>query len=440
MTSVHLLEPADVEANARRAAGWLAAQGLHEGDRVAVLAGNDPRLIELTLGALRTGIVPVMVNEQLPEADRRWMVDNAEPALVVDNVASRPWERAPERDLHDVPMARPMFYTSGSTGYPKGVWSGVLSDEDARAWADDEDELWSPEPKSTWLVCSPLHHSAGHRSATAALLKGCRVLLLERFDADSVVRILHEEPVCGTFLVPTHLRRIFELGDPPRPRAARKILHAGEPCPDTLKRRALAWLPDSLWEFYGSTEGQFAAISPDEWLQHPTSVGRARRGRTLRIHEPDADGVGTVYVASPPFARWTYWRDEEKTGAAWEDDAFTVGDLGRVDAEGYLSLVSRRDDLVISGGVNVYPAMVERVLHEHPAVHDVAVVGVPDERWGQIVCAALVAEPGDVSTVDAWAHERLDAASRPKRYVHVDAIPRTARGKVDRSAVRELLA
>jgi acyl-CoA synthetase (AMP-forming)/AMP-acid ligase II len=435
MSTVHVVDPADVEANARRAAGWLAAQGLHKGDRVAVLADNDPRLIELTLGALRTGIVPVMVNEQIPEQDRRWMVDNAEPALVVENIAARPWARAPERDLHDVPLARPMFYTSGSTGYPKGVWSGVLSDADASAWADDEDELWSPEPNGTWLVCSPLHHSAGHRSATAALLKGCRVLLLDRFDADTVVRLLAEQPVCGTFLVPTHLRRIFELGDPPKPQAARRVLHAGEPCPDTLKRKAIAWLPDLLWEFYGSTEGQFTAISSGEWLAHPGSVGRARRGRALRVADRDKDGVGTVYVTSPPFARWSYWGDDEKTAAAWDGDAFTVGDLGRMD-DGYLYLVSRRDDLIISGGVNVYPAVVERVLHEHPAVHDVAVVGVPDERWGEVVCAAIVAD--DVAAIDAWARERLDAASRPKRYVRVDAVPRTARGKVDREAMRTL--
>jgi len=434
---IHVLEPHEVEGGARRAAGWLASKGLREGDRVAVLAGNDPRLIELTLGALRTSIVPVIVNEQLPEDERRWMVDNADPALVVEHPNDAPWDGATPRDLHDVPRARPMFYTSGSTGYPKGVWSGVLSDADARAWADDEDELWSPQPESTWLVCSPLHHSAGHRSATAALLQGCRVLLLDRFDADMVVRVLRDEPVCGTFLVPTHLRRIFETEDPPRPKAVRRVLHAGEPCPEALKRQAIEWLPSVLWEFYGSTEGQFTAISPDEWLEHPTSVGRARTGRTLRIHEPDPDGVGTVYVTSPPFARWTYWRDDEKTKAAWDGDAFTVGDLGRLD-DGFLTLVSRRDDLIISGAVNVYPAVVERVLHEHPAVRDVAVVGMPDERWGQVVCAALVTD--DLDAVDAWARERLDSASRPKRYARVEAIPRTARGKVDRASVRDLLA
>ena len=435
--TLHVLEPREVEKHARRGAGWLAAQGLAAGDRVAVVADNHPRLIALTHGALRTGIVPVVIGTHLSRAERAWTIANSEPALVVDDLDAVPWDDAYQADLADVPLARPMFYTSGSTGYPKGVWSGVLLDADARAWAADEDELWAPERDGSWLVCSPMHHSAGHRSATAALLKGCRVLLLDRFEADMVVRLLAEEDVCGTFLVPTHLRRIFERGDPPKPRALKRVLHAGEPCPDALKRRALEWLPD-LWEFYGSTEGQFSAISPHEWLEHPGSVGRARRGRTLRIADPDEDGIGTVYVSSPHFARWSYWGDEEKTLAAWDGDAFTAGDLGRLD-DGYLYLVSRRDDLIISGGVNVYPAVVERILHEHPAVRDVAVVGVPDERWGQAVCAVIVVEPDDVVDVERWASDRLGDANRPRRVVAVDALPRNARGKVDRTAVRALL-
>src|SRR5437764_6314168 len=133
--------------------------------------------------------------------------------------------------------------------------------------------------------------------ADRGLLAGARVLLLERFDAETVVRLLTEEPVTGTFLVPTHLRRIFALGDPPPARAARRILHAGEPCPEPLKRRALAWLAGSLWEFYGSTEGQFTAISPEEWFEHPGSVGRARTGRRLEVIGASGDEIGTVFVS-----------------------------------------------------------------------------------------------------------------------------------------------
>ena len=253
-----------------------------------------------------------------------------------------------------------------------------------------------------------------------------------------MVGLLAEEPVTGTFLVPTHLRRIFALGDSPPARAARRILHAGEPCPESLKRRALEWLPDSLWEFYGSTEGQFTAISPDEWLDHPDSVGRARRERRLEVADPGADGVGTVYVTAPEFARWEYWSDRERTAAAWRGDAFTVGDLGRLDDDGYLYLSARREDLVISGGVNVYPAQVELVLLEHPAVREAAVFGVPDAVWGQRVCAAVVAEASRDDLL-AWLHGRVDGAHRPKDVIVVDALPRTATGKVDRERLRAAL-
>src|SRR5437588_2169170 len=260
--------------------------------------------------------------------------------------------------------------------------------------------------------------------------------MLERFDAETVVRVLAEEPVTGTFLVPTHLRRIFALQDPPPPRAARRILHAGEPCPDELKRRALEWLPDTLWEFYGSTEGQFTAISPEEWLEHPGSVGRARRGRRLEIAEPDGEGVGTVYVSAPAFAKWEYWRDPERTHQGWRSDMFTAGDLGRL-SDDYLYLTSRREDLIISGGVNVYPAEIERVLLEHPEVREAAVFGVPDPAWGQRVCAAVVAD-ATREQLERWLHERLHGAHRPKHVIMVETLPRTPTGKIDGTRLPEL--
>src|SRR2546423_3796248 len=198
---------------------------------------NEPRLLELAHGALRTGIVPVFVNPSLHEPERAWVLEDSRPALVVDDLDEVPWNDAPAAELAPYPVGHPMLYTSGTTGRPKGVWRGVLSEEHARAWADDERDLWAPDPEATFLVCSPLYHSAGYRSATSALLAGARVLLLERFDAATVVRLLAEEPVTGTFLVPTHLRRIPELGDPPPARAARRILHAGEPCPEPLQPR-----------------------------------------------------------------------------------------------------------------------------------------------------------------------------------------------------------
>jgi long-chain acyl-CoA synthetase len=218
----------------------------------------------------------------------------------------------------------------------------------------------------------------------------------------------------------------------------RLLAHAGAACPAPVKERAHATFPaGSVWEFYGSTEGQLTACSSREWQQRPGTVGRARPGRTLLV-----DGDDQVWCVVPPHARFAYWRDPGRTAAAWRDTpqgpAFTVGDLGRLDDEGYLFLQGRREDLVISGGVNVHPAEVEAVLREHPGVREVAVFGVSDARWGQRVCAAVVGEAGP-HELDRHARARLGPAKRPKEYHRLDALPSTASGKVRRLELPRLL-
>ena len=216
-------------------------------------------------------------------------------------------------------------------------------------------------------------------------------------------------------------------------RSARRILHAGEPCPEPLKRRAIdVFGVDNLFEFLGSTEGQFTFCSSSEWLDRPGTIGRARTGRELSIGDADADGVGTIYTTAPSFARWEYWRDPDKTAQAWQGDRFTVGDLGRLDDDGYLFFEGRREDLIISGGVNVYPAEVERILAEHPDVVEAAVFGVPDDEFGQRVCAAITGD-ADPAAVKAFARERLPGSHAPKQVFVVDALPRTETGKVKRN-------
>ncbi len=410
-----------VEPAARAAAAWLVERGVERGDRVAIVADNVPGFVPFTLGALRRGIVPVLVNVHLAPDERARIIADCEPALLVEDFP----EVDGRVDLADVPLARPMHYTSGTTGLAKGVWSGVLEEDEARALADDERELWAPETGDTILVCSPLYHSAPHRITTSALLAGARVIVFERFEADAIVRIFDE--ITGAFLVPTHLRRLLAAGLSNAPRAKR-ILHAGEPCPEPLKRAALDAIPN-LWEFYGSTEGQFSVCSPEEWLERPGTVGRARRGRELFVRDD------LIYVSAPSFARWEYWRDPEKTAKAWNGDAFTVGDHGRLDDDDYLFIDGRREDLIISGGVNVYPAEVERVLEGHEGVQEAAVFGVDDAEFGQRVCAAIVGD-ADLDGLRAWARERLPGSHAPKSFVRVDVLPRTPSGKIRRSELR----
>jgi long-chain acyl-CoA synthetase len=256
------------------------------------------------------------------------------------------------------------------------------------------------------------------------------VVLVSRFDADAVAAAIGREGVRSAFMVPTHLQRLLALPSLPDLSGLRRLVHAGAPCPAPLKRRLFELLPPgTLWEFYGSTEGQFTVCPPEEWLEHPGTVGRARPGRRL---ETDADGQ--IWCHAPPFARFSYWGDPDKTAAAWRGDAFTVGDMGRLDEGGFLYLDGRRDDLIISGGVNVYPAEVEQALHDLPGVEEIAVFGVADERWGQRVCAAVIgtATAGDVHK---WARGCLAGYKCPKDVYVVEDLPRTGTGKVRRAQV-----
>jgi long-chain acyl-CoA synthetase len=438
---VSILDAAEAEDGQRRVAGALVAAGLGPGDRVAFCLPSSAPLLLCVLGALRRGIVPVLLNATLLAGERDLLVADAEPSLVVEDEAGLaallggvPAELAP------YPLARPMHYTSGTTGRAKGVWSGVLDEDDARRLFEDEADLWGFEAGDRHLVCSPMYHSVSIRFAAGTLLRGGRLVILSRFDAAGAAAAVADHRPTTTFLAPTALQRLLGYAEGAGMTGTdgrsglwdsfRLVVHAGSPCPPALKRAALERTPPgTLWEFYGSTEGQFTACGPEEWMERPGTVGRARPGRRLSV-----DDDGTVWCRCPGFARFRYWNDDEATARAWRGDEFTVGDLGRLDGQGYLFLDGRRDDLVITGGVNVYPAEVEAVLAEAPGVVEAAVFGVADETWGERVCAAVV---GSVSerTLRQHAAGRLAPYKRPKTYFIVDDLPRTATGKLKRRAL-----
>ncbi|HEX6246477.1 MAG TPA: AMP-binding protein [Nocardioidaceae bacterium] len=416
---------------------------LRPGDRLALLLPGSAAYVDLVLLAARQGVVPVPLDPRLTEREQRAVLEDVAPAVLVRD----PDQLAEVAELLDldpaspVPLVRPMHMTSGTTGAPKGVWSGLLDEGSARALVEEERDLWGFTADDVHLVLSPLYHSAPLRFATGTILAGGRIVVPGHFDPEAVTRAIVEERPTTTFCVPAHLQRLFahwdEVGAPDLS-SFRLVAHAGAACPPPVKQRLIELFPPgSTWEFYGSTEGQFTACRSEEWLAHPGTVGRARPGRTLSV---DADG--TIWCVVPPHARFTYWNAPDKTAATWretaEGPAFTVGDLGRLDDEGYLYLEGRREDLVISGGVNVYPVEVEHVLAAHPAVVEVAVFGVDDERWGQRVCAAVV---GDVDAEDlrAFVAERLAPPKRPKEYFTVAALPHTATGKIKRLELPGLL-
>ena len=468
---VEVLRASDAEVRQRRAAAALLARGCCEGDRVAFALGSSGDLICAVLGAARVGLVPVLLNATLTSAERDALADDAQPVLRVFDESALAALTADggaaigSVELTRYPLTRPMHYTSGTSGRPKGVTTGLWDDATARRVYEDEAEVWHFDSSDLHLVCSPMYHAVSIRFSTTTLLAGGSLAILSRFDAGTALDALRRLRPTTAFLVPTHLQRILQqpdLGADEMFGSLRLLAHAGAPCPESVKRATMARArPGVVWEFYGSTEAQYTVCSPDDWLEHPGTVGRARTGRRLSIapvedHDHSLDGVdkaaalvdvgeGAIWCDQPEFARFSYWRNPEATAEAWRGSACTVGDLGRLDVNGFLYLTGRRHDLIISGGVNVYPAEVENVLSAVPGVSEVAVFGLPDEQWGQRVCAAYVASTASSSasaieeSLRAAASVRLAPYKRPKNYVAAGDLPHTATGKLMRRAVPQHL-
>ncbi|MGH3361954.1 MAG: class I adenylate-forming enzyme family protein [Nocardioides sp.] len=407
---------------------------LTPGDRVALLLPGSAAYVDATIGLLAAGLFPVPLDPRLTATERASILADVRPALVVD----RPELLTRLRDGLDprgLPLGRPMHVTSGTTGRPKAVDSGTLSEAQAQAVLAEERDLWGFTGTDVNLVLSPLYHSAPLRFAMGTVLAGGRLSIPGPFDPEAVTRAIEADRPTTMFCVPTHLQRLFAHWDAagvPDLTSFRLVAHAGAPCPPVVKRRLIELFPPgSTWEFYGASEGQFTACRSEEWLARPGTVGRGRPGRRLQL-----DDDGTIWCQVPDHARFSYFGDPEKTAAAWRETsdgghAFTVGDLGRLDDDGYLHLDGRREDLIISGGVNVYPLEVENALREHPDVEDVAVFGVPDESWGHRVCAAVVGQVAEAELA-SYARERLSPPKRPKEWHFLEELPRTLTGKVRR--------
>lgn len=449
---------AELDGRQRRLAGLLHAGGVRPRDRIAVWSSNRVESLEVTTGALRAGIVPVPVNALLTPGEAAYLIEDSgarwlftdrpvEPLPPLERVVSfgdayeRCLHEAEPRELADYALGRPMHYTSGTTGAPKGVWVEPSGDAAAAEASREFAEEWGLTPDEVHLVCSPLAHSAPHRYSLRTLEAGGTVVVQSRFEARETLAAIELFGVTSTFVVPTHLERMFSLDPKVLKRhdatSIRMLIHAGAPIREPTKRRAIDFFPEgSVWEFYGSTEGGATRISPEEWLRKPGSVGTPRPGAAISIRDEDGGPVpqgevGTVWVRDPRAERFSYWGDEDKTRSAWDGDAFTVGDLGRLDEDGYLFLEGRRHDTIISGGVNVYPQEVEAVLAEHPAVLECAVYGRDHQEWGQEVCALVVpAGDLDVGELRTWARERLAGFKVPRHVAVVGELPRTATGKV----------
>ncbi len=418
-----------------RTAGSLLSRGLDAGDRLALSLPGSPTYVSVVLGALRVGIVPIPLDPRLTPYERDRILADVRPQLLIDDPESlAALTTGAPADLAPHPLARPMHMTSGTTGKPKGVWSGILTPAHATALVTEERDLWGFAETDVNLVVSPIYHSAPLRFAMGTLLAGGSVAVMDHFDAADFVATVDALGPTTMFCVPAHLQRLFawldESGTTLDAGSFRLVAHAGAPCPEPIRLRAHETFGrDVVWEFYGSTEGQFTACPAGEWHEHRGTLGRVRPGRTITV-----DDDGLLWCRVPEHARFTYWEDPVKTAEAWDGDAFTVGDLGHL-VDGYVYLDSRREDLIISGGVNVYPAEIEAAFDGTEGLDDIAVFARPDDRWGQRVCAAYVGSVG-VDTLKSVAEERLAPPKRPKEYERYDVLPRTATGKVRRTELR----
>ena len=468
------LSAAELDAAANRAAHAFRSLGLRRGDCVAFSVGNRPEFLSLMLGAQRSGLYYVLLSTRLSVDDARYIfADSGAIVAIFDSTSFAAGEDPALRriggrtlgiDLSDevpdwnalaasMPDTLPddpspgavMLYSSGTTGRPKGVRKQLA----AGAWdAPDPANLaiqhgLSLGRDSVFYCPCPLYHAAPHRFLSAALAVGASVVVPKRFDAATALADIERHRVSHSLWVPTMFHRLLQL--PEEVRLAhdlsshRHAVHGAAPCPVHVKRAMIDWWGPILDEYYSGSEGIGSSmISSVDWLRHPGSVGRPS-GCKVHILGPDgaelpAGETGDIYFESD--AAFAYWNDAEKTRNATSERGWrTFGDIGHVDEDGFLYLTDRRHFTIISGGVNLYPQEIESVLLEDARVRDAAVIGIPDEDFGQIALAVVEPVAGvDPKTLPAelltFARSRLGPVKTPKRLELVEKLPRHDTGKL----------
>jgi bile acid-coenzyme A ligase len=437
----------------RLAQAW-ARLGVTPGSLVTIGLPNGIGFIEATVTAWKLGATPQPVSSRLPAAELRALIEVADPALVVglDPGDGRPWVIADDLsggvDIGEVtPLAAVVspawkaLPSGGSTGRPKLIVTTVPAVEELITPAAPHIHI---HPEDTFLCSGPLYHNGPFLFGMTALILGGHIVVMERFDAMGSLELVERHGVTYFYAVPTMLSRILHLpeADRLRPdlRSLRVVFHLGAPCPPHVKRAWIDWLgPERVVELYGGTEAQASTvITGTEWLAHPGSVGRPMTGR-IRIGDSEAvelpvGEIGEVWLQPSAGPTYRYLGAEARTRDGWE----SLGDMGWMDADGYLYLGDRRSDMILVGGSNVFPAEVEAALDEHPAVLSSCVIGLPDDDYGNVIHAIVQAGP-EVTDDDLLAHlrTRLVAYKLPRRFERTTEPLRDDAGKVRRPALRE---
>jgi long-chain acyl-CoA synthetase len=469
---------AELNAHANQLVRALRRRGLQAGDGVALLCRNRPEFVEVTAACQRAGLRLTTVNWHLTADEAGYIVGDCEAkALVADtalgDVAAGSLAGAPActahlavggpipgfedydealaaedpADIDDPSLGTSMLYTSGTTGRPKGVFrpepaTSVIAN------------LFDYRPGDRHLCTGPLYHAAPLAFSLAIPLShGVGVVLMDKWDAAEALRLVDEHRITHTHMVPTMFHRLLSL--PEATRAAhdltslRSVLHGAAPCPVPVKQAIIEWLGPIVVEYYAATEGTACIVDSATWLTRPGTVGRPPEGMVVIGDDQGtplpAGTTGLVYMRAPKVGRFEYFKDAEKTSSTYRSDGdyFTLGDVGHVDDDGFLYLTDRTANLIISGGVNIYPAEVDAVLLEHPAVGDAATIGVPDDEWGERVLAVVElqagVEPGDDLAAELIEHcrARLARYKCPQQVEFTDELPRQDNGKIYKRRLRD---
>ncbi len=474
----------ELDTRSNQGAHLFRSLGLKPGDHIALFLDNNPRFFEICWAAQRCGLYYTAISSRLTAAEVDYIAGDCAaqvfisgPAVgaVAQEVAGKlatvrryfsvqttmpgyeSWEEArasqPTTPIADEVAGYDMLYSSGTTGRPKGIKAPFLNEpiDAVNPLLDLSRKLYGIDESTLYLSPAPLYHAAPLRFNMTIMRMGGTSLIMEHFDAEEYLRLVEKHRVTHSQLVPTMFVRMLKLPEEVRKKydvsSLKCAIHAAAPCPVKVKEQMIAWWGPILTEYYAGTEGNgFCAINSTDWLAHKGSVGRALIGQ-LRILGEDGEEMpvgepGVIYFAEGrPFS---YHNDPDKTRQAFNDKGWsTLGDIGYVDAEGYLYLTDRKAYMIISGGVNIYPQEVEDLLVTHPKVADVAVFGVPSEQFGEEVKAVVqaadprAAGPALAQELISFCREHLSPIKCPKSVDFEAELPRHPTGKLYKRLLRD---
>jgi long-chain acyl-CoA synthetase len=475
---------ADLNANINRLSRALRARGLRPGDAIALMCVNEPEFVEVLYAAQRTGLRLTPINWHLTGEEAGYIIANCEAKAFVcsgslgDKVTIAGAAGGPDlvkmntggylpgfekyssvvaaedgSDLPDPVMGTQMLYTSGTTGRPKGVHRDTAAVSALAAvnfCGYDENYESSVDAH---LLTGPLYHAAPLAFSVAVpFTYGVPLVIMDHWDPVEALQLIERHGITHTHMVPTMFHRLLALPTETRQgfdtSSLRFVIHGAAPCPVPIKQRLIAWLGPVVVEYYAATEGLGTLVDSQTWLAHPGTVGRPMVPGLVKVADEEGNDlppgeIGLVFLQAPAATKFDYYHDNEKTAGAFRGDYFTLGDMGYMDDEGFLYLTDRTANLIISGGVNIYPAEVDAVLLEHPAVGDVATIGVPDDEWGEAVKAVVQPAEGVVGTDElgaelmAFCRDHLAHFKCPRSVDFVSELPREDTGKIFKRKLRE---